>query len=1023
MKFKKPIEVQAGISDGDPTNPLGQSGYLLSSDGSNVNWVSPGGLSAETAESIVQPIKADEALSKGDPVYIVGFQSGQNVNIVAKSDASDPSKMPATGVADDDYNANSFGTMTAFGSFNGNFDTTGGAENWQVGDVLYVAEGGGLTNVKPEGATLVSPSDPDNPLQPLIQNIAIVSRRQQNTGELEVIALGRTNDVPNLPEGRLFVGTAANTSLTSDVVYVDDANERVGIRTTGTPSTNLEVSSSSNLNGIDISKTTNTSQSGALFFTTNTPSEGFLFRNSNGTFQINSGGIPNNSSGTNRISIIGSSGNVGIGETVPQEKLHVSDGGNVRLEVESTSSFTAALKLTNTAGSYASYVDLSGSLNTFDYIANSVRTTLLSNGNFGIGTTNPTEKLEVEDSGTLGVNKDVLSITNKLLSAPSVDTTVGMNFNLQQGSNSAITYGAIQVGEHAGTGYIKGSMRFLVQDFSGGFNLDEKMRIESNGNVGIGTDSPSELLHISSLGPARLLIEADTDNVTETDNAQIILKQDGGAVVGNLGFKTGTNTVEVRNEYTGVDGHLSLSTSNTERLHIKYNGNVGIGTTSPEAKLHVSNGLLRTWAPTSGTSAIFESTVSNRNFVTLTAANEAELWFGNAATQTKGRVRYEMANNNMEFWTNGTQKMVINGSGNVGIGTTSLTSISSTSRTLSLGSTSTTTSGGIAFQANSVVKAYNYVANNYLINQTVAGIGQIFYGAGSEQMRIHNTTGNVGIGTIAPNAKLEVAGYTRITGGGLDVGYDNNGTNFVQVGWGRTTNGYAFIDLIGDDFYDDYGFRIIRNNSGQNTDTDILHRGLGDLDLKTIDAGDIGFHTTSVQRMIVKSSGNVGIGDSNPDAKLEIAGHSTSGKFLLIDSVASGDTFLDVEDGLGSTLLSITRETGNTIKFNSFNDFSFADNISVTGTVTATNFILSSDENLKDNIKKIDVKHTDVNWKNFELKSEPGIKRAGVIAQELEVKHPEFVRTASDGIKSVAYIDLLITKIAELEARLEKLEK
>ena len=91
-----------------------------------------------------------------------------------------------------------------------------------------------------------------------------------------------------------------------------------------------------------------------------------------------------------------------------------------------------------------------------------------------------------------------------------------------------------------------------------------------------------------------------------------------------------------------------------------------------------------------------------------------------------------------------------------------------------------------------------------------------------------------------------------------------------------------------------------------------------------------------------------------------------------------------------------------------------------TSTVTATNFILSSDKRLKDNIKNIDNNHIDVDWKNFELKSEPGIKRSGVIAQELEEKHPEFVRTDKEGLKSVAYIDLLIAKIAELEARLEK---
>ena len=92
-------------------------------------------------------------------------------------------------------------------------------------------------------------------------------------------------------------------------------------------------------------------------------------------------------------------------------------------------------------------------------------------------------------------------------------------------------------------------------------------------------------------------------------------------------------------------------------------------------------------------------------------------------------------------------------------------------------------------------------------------------------------------------------------------------------------------------------------------------------------------------------------------------------------------------------------------------------------TVTATNFILTSDKLLKDNIKEIDTNHIDVNWKSFELKSEPGVKRLGVIAQELEEKHPEFVRTDDKGMKSVAYIDLLIAKNAELEARIERLEK
>ena len=92
-------------------------------------------------------------------------------------------------------------------------------------------------------------------------------------------------------------------------------------------------------------------------------------------------------------------------------------------------------------------------------------------------------------------------------------------------------------------------------------------------------------------------------------------------------------------------------------------------------------------------------------------------------------------------------------------------------------------------------------------------------------------------------------------------------------------------------------------------------------------------------------------------------------------------------------------------------------------TVTATNFILSSDSRLKENVEEVDNKSINVDWKTFEMKSNKGQKRYGVIAQELEEVHPEFVRTDEKGMKSVAYVDLLIAKNAELEARLEKLER
>ena len=91
-----------------------------------------------------------------------------------------------------------------------------------------------------------------------------------------------------------------------------------------------------------------------------------------------------------------------------------------------------------------------------------------------------------------------------------------------------------------------------------------------------------------------------------------------------------------------------------------------------------------------------------------------------------------------------------------------------------------------------------------------------------------------------------------------------------------------------------------------------------------------------------------------------------------------------------------------------------------TSTVTATNFILSSDERLKTKVKSLTPNKIDVAWKSFEMKEEKGLYRTGVIAQELEKSHPEFVGDDAEGYKTVNYIDLLIAKIAELEARLEK---
>jgi len=82
----------------------------------------------------------------------------------------------------------------------------------------------------------------------------------------------------------------------------------------------------------------------------------------------------------------------------------------------------------------------------------------------------------------------------------------------------------------------------------------------------------------------------------------------------------------------------------------------------------------------------------------------------------------------------------------------------------------------------------------------------------------------------------------------------------IQVGVGRTGNGFSSLELIGDPTYTDYGLVVRRNNGGANTGSDILHRGTGALTLQTTDAGSILLKTNSTTALTVDASQDIAIG-------------------------------------------------------------------------------------------------------------------------------------------------------------------
>jgi len=494
--------------------------------------------------------------------------------------------------------------------------------------------------------------------------------------------------------------------------------------------------------------------------------------------------------------------------------------------------------------------------------AGTARMRIDSSGNVGIGTDSPDGKLDVAGnvylanySGT-GENQTILAQNN---------------------------YGQMRAGIRSGVPYI-GSITSL--DFALYTGNSEKVRIDTSGNVGIGTTNPGSKLQIQTSHTETDVTAANSNSTLNVANSGA-----GNGIYNAIKFAANQQDMYIMsfNNNQQADrrlgfflGSVAGDAATDERLSIRGNGKVGIGTISPATQLHVSDSATNAYSSTitkgsnhSGLTLVQNDGMTGVFFATGGSGTGSH-WSAITGSRSNGsnwatQLNFYTHPSNTSNLTDANQRMIITGDGNVGIGTTSPNSL------LQLETAATSAAGGLTL-TNTNASGYSTVqfkntggtAQTYTLalggsSSAFAQQLYIYDDTDSAARVVLDHTGNVGIGTSSPATKFHVsAGNTNAN----IIARLEQGTtpgNYSAVEVGRTGgNGTAEMTAAVSGGVPIAGIPGIMLGSSNSSLPAVA------IQTPNSSSGHIVFNPKGSEKVRISADGNVGIGESSPQGKLHL---------------------------------------------------------------------------------------------------------------------------------------------------------